>query len=241
MITELQVMPQEVLPGHKIMVTEYQIRNYRMHASLEGLSRLTLYTLECDSNNTVTKVTPRNARAILAQWSVVKDEFEFALAHNDTPTGSYEMGYKVNLLHQTQIQRVRNVKMKRVITELFNLAQVLMSVDSANTQGYIAPDDEATVKETFRVVDDVIARWLGDGTFGNLGKTAPAFEILGDIVPNESGSYAVMMEPSAIRPMGQLPDVPDLEQTNRESLPVGGTPVTGTGTSATNAYSYSNK
>jgi hypothetical protein len=226
MITELNPMPQEVMPGHKIDVVEYQIRNYRMHASLESLSRLTLYVLECDSNNTVTKVTPRNAKQILSQWDLTKNEFEFALTHNDSPHGAYEMAYTIYLLHQTQIQRIRNVKMKRVIAELYNLAMVMLSADSANTQSFVDGVDIDTVKETFKVVDDVMVRWLGNGQSGNLGTTAPAFEILGDIVPNEVGSYAEVLEPSAIRPKGMLPDVPDLLQPNRESIPSGGTPNT---------------
>jgi hypothetical protein len=226
MITELNKIPQDVMPGHKIDVAEYKIRNYRMHGTLESLSRLSLFVLECDSNNTVTKVTPRNARQILSQWELVKNEFEFGLKHNDSPHGAYEMAYTILLLHQTQIQRVRNIKMKRVIAELYNLAQVLMSVDSANTQTYVDGVDSDTVKEAFKVVDDVMMRWLGTGQIGNLGTTAPAFEILGDIVPNEVGSYAQMLEPTAIRPEGMLPDVPDLLQPNKESLPVGGTPNT---------------
>jgi len=224
MITELKILPMTVTPGHKIEVAEYAIRNYRMHGTLEALSRLTLFMLECDSNNTVTKVTPRNARQILTQWDLIKDEFAFGMTHNDSPTGAYELAYKILFLHQTQIQRIRNVKMKRVVAELYNLFYVIMSMDSSHTQQYIAADDADTVRETFRVVDDVMRRWLGIGQEGNLGTRAPAFEILGDIVPNETLSYAEVIEPSPVRPSPFIPDVPDIDQANNESLKVGGTP-----------------
>jgi len=217
MITELNKVQQLVVPGHKIDVSEYRIRNFRMHSALENLSRLCLFIIECDSNNTVTKVTPRNARQIISQWSMIKDEFQFALDHNDTPTGSYEFAYQLLFLHQSQIQKVRNVKMKRVVGEMFNLFQVMMSIDSANTQQFVDLDDAAVIKEAFCVVDDVIARWLGDGTFGDLGLKAPDFSCLGEIIPDVDGDYAQIIEPSPVMPDPMLPDVPDLDQPKAES------------------------
>jgi hypothetical protein len=71
-----------------------------------------------------------------------------------------------------------------------------------------------------------MSRWLGTGYEGNLGTRAPAFEILGDIVPNETLSYAEIIEPSPVRPNNGLPDVPDIDQPNKESLISGGTPNT---------------
>jgi len=217
MITELNKIPQQVVPGHKIDVSEYKVRNYRLHSPLESLSRLTLFICECDSNNTVTKVTPRNARQIICQWELVKDEFQFALDHNDTPTGSYEFAYQILLLHQSQIQKIRNVKMKRVVAELFNLSQVILSLDSSKTQQFVDLDDAAVVREAFNVVDDVIARWLGDGTFGDLGIKAPAMECLGEVIPDVDGDYAQIIEPSPLMPEPMLPDVPDIEQPKPES------------------------
>lgn len=211
MITELNKIPQAIYAGHKIDVSDYKIRNYRMHSAMESLARLQLFICECDSNNTVSKVTPRNARQIIKAWDVVKEEFEFALSHNDTPTGAHEFEYSVLLLHQTQIAKIRNTKMKRVVAELFNLSQVMLSIDSANTQQFVDLDDADQIMEAFKVVDDVIKRWLGDGTFDNLGKKVPAFTCLGQVVPDVDSDYAAIMEPSWVRPDPKLPDVPDLD------------------------------
>ena len=118
MITNLKKVDAEIQGGREIEVVEYNIRNYRLHQTLEQMSRLLLFCLECDSNNTSSKNLPSDTRGILSQWQIVKDEFDFGMEYNDVPTGSHEYAYTMSMPSQKEIQRIRNVKMKRVVRVL---------------------------------------------------------------------------------------------------------------------------
>ncbi len=210
MITDLNLVDPQVIPGRKIDVVDYKIQNYRLHQVLEQLARLFLFLLECDSNNTSSKIRPRDARRILAQWAVAKDELTFGMEHNDMPSGVYEYGFSINLPTGKEIQRIRNVKIKRVYSEIFNSARQILSVDSAHTQGYVATDDHSEIMEWFNTVDLCLARWIGDGSEANTGILVPAYEELGVIMPDVNNDYASVQEPSADAPLPKLPDVPDV-------------------------------
>lgn len=209
MKTELQIHKEDITGGRKVDVVEYNVRNYRMRDTLEQCSRLMIYLLECDSNNTSSKAIPSDVREITEQWNIVKEELDFSLQYNDFPKGSHEYAYKIYLLKGTEIQRVRNVKLKTVLAECFNAMRVLLSVDSANTQGFIDLRDSENVKRAFEIVDAKIVRWLGDGTVENTGRYAPAYEELGTIEPDVDGDYAQVLEPSSSTPAAKLPDSPD--------------------------------
>lgn len=211
MITELKEVDAQIVPGRKVEVVKYAVRNYRLHQALEQIARLNLFCLECDSNNTASKNLPSDTRGILDQWKIVKDEFEFGMEYNDVPTGSHEYAYEIYLPSGVEIQRVRNVKMKRVITEIFNTARVMLSLDSANSQGFVALNDATDIRKMFEVTDACFARWIGEGSVESLGLTAPAYEKLGQILPDVDGSYAQVLEPSSSMPRPKLPDVPDVE------------------------------
>ncbi len=211
MITELKKVDAEIVGGRQIDVVDYRVRNYRLHQVLEQMSRLFLFCLECDSNNTNSKAKPRDVRGIVQQWKIVKDEMAFSIAHNDFPTGSHEYAFQVVLLDQKEIQKIRNVKMKRIVSEMFNTARVILSVDSANTQGYIAAEDATDIMQMFTLVDDVLARWIGEGKdSSDTGLIAPAYEILGELRPDVDSDFAQILEPSSGMPMPKLPDVPDV-------------------------------
>lgn len=210
MITELNKVDPLVVGGQKIDVVEHKLENYRLHQVLEQLTRLMLFLLECDSNNTASKARPRDVRKIIAQWKIAKDELEFSMKHNDLPNGVYEYGFSILLPDQKEIQRIRNVKTKRVLSEIFNTCRVMLRVDSAKTQSYIANEDYLDIMECFTTVDDCILRWMGTGADAvNTGLEAPAFEELGVLVPDADLDWATMNEPSVITPPPELPDTAD--------------------------------
>lgn len=211
MITELNKVDARVVGGRKINVVDYHIQNYRLHQVLEQMSRMFLFLLECDSNNTSSKIRPRDARRILAQWGVVKDELAFGMEHNDLPSAIYEYGFSICLPEGKEIQKIRNVKIKRVYTEAFGAARQILSVDSAKTQGFVAAEDHAEIMEWITTVDLCFARWIGDGSDTNTGIVVPAYEELGLISPDVDSDYAVIAEPSADIPVSKLPDVADTE------------------------------
>jgi hypothetical protein len=209
MITELNKVEAAIIGGRKINVVEYHIQNYRLHQVLEQIARMFLFLLECDSNNTSSKIRPRDARRIIAQWNVAKEELVFGMEHNDLPSAIYEYGFAVNLPEGKEIQKIRNVKIKRVYAEMFNAARQILSVDSSKTQGFVAAEDHADIMEWFNTVDLCVARWIGDGTETNTGILVPAYEELGVISPDVDSDYAAINEPSADSPVAKLPDAPD--------------------------------
>ena len=210
MITELNIVDPAIIGGQKVNVVEYKLQNYRLHQVLEQMARMFLFLLECDSNNTSSKIKPRDARKVIAQWQIAKEELEFSMAHNDLPDGVYEYGFAVCFPEGKEIQRIRNVKIKRIYTEMFNCARQILSVDSAKTQGYIAREDYAEIMEIFTCVDACLARWIGGGSNAeDTGIYVPAYEELGVIMPDVDGDYAVMNEPSPTTPVAKLPDTPD--------------------------------
>lgn len=210
MITELSKVDPAVAGGVKIEVVEYNIRNYRLHNSLEQMSRLLLFCLECDSNNTSSKNIPSDTRKVLQQWDIVKSEFEFGMEFNDAPTGSHEYAYTISIPSGQEIQKIRNVKMKRVVTEIFNTARVMLSVDSANSQGFVDLVDATDIRRMFTITDACFTRWIGTGEgTDNLGLNAPAYEKLGEISPDVDSDYAQVLEPSRSMPEPKLDDVAD--------------------------------
>lgn len=212
MITNLKEVDAEIEAGRQIEVTKYKTRNYRLHGALEQVSRLLMFCLECDSNNTNSKNLPSDTRAIRSQFDIVKDEFEFGMANNDVPTGSHEYAYSILLPTGKEIQRIRNVKVKRCVTEIFNCCRVLLSVDSSNSQGYVDPSDAVSIRKIFGVTDSCLDRWIGRGVDdSDLGLTAPAYEILGQIAPDVDSDYAKVLEPTKDMPEPKLPDVPDVD------------------------------
>lgn len=209
MITNLKKVNPEVVPGREVEAVDYRVRNYRLHNALEQGARLLLFCLECDSNNTASKSLPSDARDILDQWNVLKDEFEFGVEHNDLPTPSHEYAYTISLPTGKEIQRIRNVKMKRVVTEIFNTLRVMVSTDSAGAQAYVDARDVSSIRRMFEVTDKTLARWIGDGTLDTTGFSVPAFERVGEVQPDVDSDYAVILEPSSSMPKPKLDDVPD--------------------------------
>jgi len=212
MITELEEVSPDIVGGRKVQVTYSNLRNFRIHQSLEQLSRLLIYCLECDSNNTSSKALPSDVRYMRRQWQIVKNEFAFAILpeNNDQPRGNYETAQKVALPYQKEVARIRNVKVKRVVAELVNCAELMMGVDSANTQNSVADEDAASIQSCFGLVDRVMDIWLGGGKdFSDTGIQAPAYEILGKIEPDVDADWRETMEPSKDLPRSQYADVAD--------------------------------
>lgn len=210
MRTEINLVDPEIMPGVKIDCVKYRVRNYRMRDTLEMASRMLLFMIECDSNNTNALAIPSDTRDIRDQWNIVKEEFDFAIKFNDFPKGSHEYAYEIAFLDGREIQRIRNVAMKTVVAEVFNAVRVIISVDSASTQGYLSTKDQEKIKRMFEIVDAKMDRWIGKGDVGDTGRNAPAFEELGEIVPDVDGDFAQIMEPSRAMPKPKLDDVPDI-------------------------------
>lgn len=212
MITNLNIVDPQIVPGNKINVVEFQVRNLRLHKVVQALSRCLLFCLECDSNNTSSKARPRDVRAIRAQFDIAASEIAFAKAHNDFPQASHEFALKIYLIDQKEIQRIRNVKLNNIVSEIYNTCHVMLSMDSAATQGFIAEEDFTDIEQMMSLCNDAMDRWIGKGTdAADTGLIAPAYEILGELQPDIDGDYCSTIEPSTGNPLPKLPDVPDVD------------------------------
>ena len=166
MITNLKQVEAGTVPGREIEVTTYELMNYRLRGMLEQVARLFLFLLECDSNNSNSKAVPREVADVIQQWKLVIEELDFGVKHNNAPTGSHEYGYQINLPSLKEIQRVRNVKIKAVIAELFNASEVILSSDCAQLQNFIDDTEEKDMRYVMVVrmhkadIDRNMDRWI---------------------------------------------------------------------------------
>ena len=58
MKTELNIANAQVLPGRKINMIAYNVANHNVHNILKPVSRLLIWMLEADTNNTTRTVDP---------------------------------------------------------------------------------------------------------------------------------------------------------------------------------------
>jgi len=211
MITNLNKVEAQIIPGSEIDVVEYNIRNFRLHGMMESLSRLLIAVLEQQSNDTNATVVPSDVRDILAQFGILKGDLDFAEDVNDAPTGQYQLAFVCNFLCQKEVQRIRNIKIKSVVKDAWMLGMVIMGCDSAKSQNFISEVDLTRIRKAIEICEKSMSRWIGTGEdAGSLGLTAPAFEQTGQVLPDVDGDFAKRLEPSKSVPMSMLPDAPDV-------------------------------
>lgn len=211
MITELEVVPHTTVPGRKIKVKEYQVRNFYLHTVLTHISRMILGLIESRTNNMKGEVVPRTVTATRLGWEAVKATFQFALDHNNPPTGAHEFGYAVLLPTKGEIQRIPNIKTKMIVQHLDHLAEIVMSCDSANSDGNIGVQSEADLREQISICEDAIDIWFGGGADNSdVGQTVAILKHLGELRPDVDLDKGTVYEPSADRPQTGRPDVADV-------------------------------
>ena len=206
MITTLKEVDPQIVDDKEIEVVSNNIRNPRLHRCLEQMSKLCLYVLKCDSNNTNGTVKPSDSAKIRAAWDVVKDEVKFNTQeeNNDLPGSDYEFAYMIYTPDQKEIRRINNTKTQNVVAEICTCIEHCLSVDSARTQGYTKPEDVATIQQRLDFVDRVMDRWIGKGTsMTDTGLSMPSYPGLGKIQPDIDGDWATKLEHSKELPMPQ--------------------------------------
>lgn len=212
MKTELNIVKPVIKPGIKIDVVEHAVSNFRIHGMMENLSRLLIAVVEMQSNNSSATVTPGDVRSIVNQFTLIKEDLDFAIDVNDAPIGAYEQEYICMLMDQKEIQRVRNVKLKNILKDLWLFGRIAMSCDSAKTQNFISPADEKHLRRALEVCEKALTRWVGAGTDAtDLGRVVEPFVANGEIIPDVDGDWAVTKEPSAAGVTSMLEDVADVD------------------------------
>jgi hypothetical protein len=176
---------------------------------MENLSRLLIAVVELQSNDTSSTIVPSDARDILAQFNICKEDLAFAVDVNDAPVGSYQHAFVTLFLNQKEVQRIRNIKIKSVVKDLWMFGMVVLGCDSAKTQNYVSKSDNEKITRAIEVASKSLARWIGTGEADSLGVDAPAFESLGELLPDVDADFAQKLEPSKTIPASMLDDVPD--------------------------------
>jgi len=213
MKTELNIVTPTILPGIKIDVVEHAVSNFRIHGMMENLSRLLIAIVEMQSNNSSATVTPGDVRSIVNQFQLIKEDLDFAIDVNDAPIGAYEQEYKCMLIDQKEIQRVRNVKLKNILKDLWLLGRIAMSCDSSKTQNFISPADETMLRRALEVCEKTLDRWVGKGVdSADLGVVVEPFVANGEIIPDVDGDWAITKEPSVGGVTSMLKDVADVDR-----------------------------
>lgn len=211
MITNLNEVDPDVVPGAQIDVVRYRIRNFRLHGLMESLSRLLIAIIELQSNDSSSTVVPSDVRDILTQYGICKADLEFAIEVNDAPVGSYQHAFVCLFLSQKEVQRIRNIKIKSVVKDLWMLGMVVLGCDSSKLQNFVSVHDSSKIKRALEVCEKSLNRWVGTGENAeSLGVTAPAFETSGELLPDVDADWAEKLEPSKTIPKSMLDDVPDV-------------------------------
>lgn len=206
MKTTLTKVDPQIVDDKDIEVTENNIRNARLHRCLVSMSKLLLFVIKCDSNNTSGTVKPSDSIKIRQAWNVVREDFAFHTApeNDDLPTGDYEFSYQVLVPHPREIQRMTNQKTQEVVAEISSCLEHCLGVDSANTQGHTSPADAAMITKWLDFVERAMDRYIGEGKdINDTGIKVPMYTGLGTIEPSVNASWAQKLEHSKEAPVSQ--------------------------------------
>lgn len=210
MITKLKEVPHDVLPAREVEVKTFKVNNFRFSVPMQMLSRNILAMIESQTNNMKGEIVPRDVSAQRVGWNAFKKAYEFGKTHNNPPSGSHEKGYKVSFATGVEIQKIPNIKFKIFAMECRHLADIMMSSDSANSSGNIAPQSMADIDAQIKICEAAMDLWLGTGQDNTkTGQEVPIFKHLGTLVPDLDSDYAEVREPSADAPSSGYEDSPD--------------------------------
>ena len=127
MITKLVVKDAKIIEGRSIESKGYHTKNQALALSTQPLSRLLFWFLECDSNNTVRTLNPRDIRSARNQFALFKKELKLYLKHNaDQPMGKMEMEHTILVPDEHEMKKFSNGKLRRVAYQVLNLIKVCM-------------------------------------------------------------------------------------------------------------------
>jgi len=215
MVTELIVKEASIIGGRQIATDMYKSKNQTLHLCALPLSKLLIFCLECDSNNTTRTTVPRDSRIVNAQMGAFKEELDFSKEVIDQPTGKLEKEYKILIPTEIEMKRFSNAKFERVALAIHNLLTVMMSVDSGGAKNFVEMTDHEEVERSYVVCMKVIKKWIGTGQPGkdvgtwDTGMDIPPMVEIGRLKPDLDLDAAQLFEPSAGVGDLHLPDAPD--------------------------------
>lgn len=210
MKTEVQIVPHEIEAGEAMKAQVFEVNNFHIHSCLTQLSRSMAACAESQTSNMYSEVVPRDVASLQVAWSAFKQTFDFALIHNDPPSGSHEDIYPLWVPSKDQIMSCPNEKMKIVLLHLYRLVDVMSSCESSKSSGNIGKSSEALIKDQMAITEAAISMWLGTGSDNdNVGIAMPSITHLGTLVPDVDFDKGTTREPTAGIAQGGRPDVAD--------------------------------
>jgi len=213
MITELELVDQQVVGGEKISVHKWSTQNYHLHQCVTVLSRLTIAMLEMDSNNSTGGVVLADSEDINTEWGRFKQEWEIAKKYRHLAPAAQEK--TLYDLHITDAEglRVNNARLKRLCDAAATLVYKMLFSDSGKLQYGLTDRDIGKFDAQIGYVEEVLKLYVGEGKVDSLGREVPAFEMVGTVVPPLNLHTAVVAEPSPAAPGVPNGDVSDTAST----------------------------
>lgn len=211
MKTEVEVVPHEIEPGRKLRAQLFEVNNFHIHSCLTQLSRSMAACCESQTANMYSEIVPRDAAMLQQAFATFESTFDFALTHNDPPSGSHEDVYPLWIPSKNEIMSCPNEKMKIVLLHLYRLCDVMSSCESSKSSGNVGKASEKIITEQMAICKSAINLWLGTGADNdNVGMHMPSVTHLGTLVPDVDFDKGTTREPSAGIAQGGRPDFPDV-------------------------------
>lgn len=226
MVTRINEREPEVQGGRTINTVAYRVQQFRLQQMLGAISLMQIGMVECKSNNTSNSISARDARNLKRATEDIRREWDLAKQHRDDPSGLHEMVFKISVLAPEEISAMRNVKLRKVAWELYNLFQVVIGSQDASQHVWLGDATEEDIEQAMQTVEKIVEQFIGDGqpTEGggfNTGVTTANFAYLGHLVPDPTTPQVEKTEPSSDAPHRVSPAEPRPSITERSSQPGG--------------------
>ena len=148
MKTEVEVVDHQIEAGQALKAQRFEVNNFHIHSCLTQLSRSMAACAEAQTSNMYSEVVPRDVAALQVAWATFKQTFDFALMHNDPPSGSHEDIYPLWIPSKNQIMSCPNEKMKIVLLHLYRLCDVMSSCEAAKSSGNIGNGSKKEISKS---------------------------------------------------------------------------------------------
>jgi hypothetical protein len=226
MITNLKVDQPQPIAGMEISVNQFNIKHFRLHKMLTEVSRMILFLLESDTNNSSAQVVARDARTINLGFKGIEKEWGFAKTHRNAPLGTLENSYAILLPKPSEVQRMKNRPAQCAAQELLNMANIMIFNDSASQQQWVGEGPARDIDDAILTAKTIVLSELGSGepdtahaTGFAVGDEHPDYSRLGTLAPDVDLDKVTMAEPrvGAVQP-STVQDTLDVPS----DLPAGG-------------------
>lgn len=204
--TPLEAQPTETVAGRPLQTSEVTINNYRLSNYIRSLTTVQMFCVQCDSNNTLTSITPSDALEINQGLAVSKEDLDYAMQLNPTGrTSSPEVTYTLHVVEEDESVSLTNRKLQRVVTEIMHHIKNVLGLDSVQHANYVNEYDAKQLKSWHQQAITYIQGIIGDGQ--SSGLFFPTMAHLGRTVPDLDNNSVVTTEANPEAPVNGYPDV----------------------------------